>query len=208
MDVGFTAADAFNALLYPPMHVGTAAYLQSQYNGISNVLNNAGRAFIDRSKEIFNHYNSSAAIQFARNIVQTIKGTDAQYNSQYVVKLWDLAAMQKANLVMQRWMMANPNVRNLYHKQQLDGYSSTYVDVHGTVSGEAHYDYRRVQNGMVQFNEEDNTWKAVEYFEELDAADRELTFEEQLDIIASWGRQDHFLAVTKDDPTNPNGGKL
>lgn len=199
----FGAADAFDAHVYGESHPSTIQYLSNQVSNISDTITGAGRQFIERSKQAFEHFNGSNAINFARKVVQSVKNV---FNTKHVVKLWELDDMQKASMVMQRWIMANPSVRDLYHRQQLDGYSDTYIDIHGSVTKEDHYDYRRVMNGVMVETPDD--WYSKEYLDEILDGDRELLHEEQVDIIHTWNAMDLILALGQEDPTSPSGGSL
>jgi hypothetical protein len=198
------ATDAFDALCYGQSHPSTLQFLQNQASFIADTVTQQGRAFLDRSRQAFEVFNGSAAIDFARKISSTVKGL---FESKHIVGLWELEAMQKASITMQRWVMANPTVRKLYHEQKLDGYSDTYSDVHGTDIADSHYDYRRVMDGVMQFEDNDE-WFVKEYIEDLLDGDRDLTHSEKVDIIHTWNKMDLILALGKDDPTSPVGGKL
>jgi hypothetical protein len=108
---------------------------------------------------------------------------------------------------MQRWVMANPMVRELYHKQRCDGYSSTYTDVSPGDIKENHYDYRRTTDGvMLETTEGDYVTKW--YIEELLPSDRHLTNSEKIDIINTWTVVNNALMMKELDPTCNNGGML
>jgi hypothetical protein len=170
----------------------------------SSTLMDAGRAFMQRSREAFEHYNGTAAMRFVREVVQSIQGTAPVA---HIGTLFELKEMQGASLLMQRWIMANPVVREQYHKQQLDGYSETYVDVNPGDIGEAHYDYRRVMDGTLVFDAEGD-WICKQYLDKLHEGDRDLFHEEQVDIQQTWTAMDLVMHLGKDDPTSASGGML
>jgi hypothetical protein len=76
--------------------------------------------------------------------------------------------------------------------------------------GDDNYDYRRVNQGMVNFDglEEDDGWKCTQYGEELKPGDIELDILQQIDIKDTWRWEEYLLALGKDDFTDKNGGKL
>lgn len=204
MSYAFGAADAFDALVYPQQHPDTVRFLQNQVSNIANTLTDAGRAFMQRSREVFEQYNSSAAMRFAREVMQSVKGA---FETPCIKPLWTVNEMQNASLLMQRWIMANPTVRKMYHAQRCDGYSDTYVDMAPGVIGEDHYDWRRVMDGAIVFDE-DGDWKSTQYLDELIEGDRDLLHEEKVDILNTWNEMDVIIALSKDDPTSPGGGSL
>lgn len=202
----FTADDAFNAFIYPEKNAGGLQYLKNQFNNFTGVLTNTANSFIQASREQFERFNSHAAIEFARNVVKSVMGK-AEVTTDRITTLWEINQFQGASLQMQRWVMANPTVREYYHDQRCEGYSDTYVDVQPKLRGEEHYDYRRVMDGMVQYDEEDN-WFAKIYCEELIEGDRDLTHGEKTDILYTWSKLEYLMALGKDDPTSPEGGFL
>lgn len=202
----FTADDAFNAFIYPEKNAGGLEYLRNQFNNFTGVLTNTANSFIQSSREQFERFNSNAAIEFARNVVKSVIGK-AEVTTDRVTTLWEVNQFQGASLQMQRWVMANPVVREVYHDQRCDGYSDTYFDAQPKVRGEGHYDYRRVMDGMVQYDEDGN-WFAKIYFEDLLEGDRDLTHGEKTDIAYTWSKLEYLMALGKDDPTSPEGGFL
>lgn len=202
----FGAADAFDALCYGETHPNTVQFLANQVSHVTDTLTQAGRAFIEKSKEMFQHYNGTEAMRFARGVLSKVKGI---FDTQRVSTLWELAEMQDASITMQRWIMANPHVRAMYHAQKCDGYSDTYVDVEPGQLGEDHYDYRRVMDGQFVFNpSEDVDWKSVQYLDRMKEGDRDLLHEEQVEILRGWDAMDLLMALGQDDPTSAVGGSL
>jgi hypothetical protein len=204
MQLSYGATDAFNAMLYRDTNPETASFLQNQIEAARNLFTNAGQAFVDRAHQAFHHYNSSEALRFARKAVAAVQGA---FEVPRIQEYTTLSQIQNASLLMQRWMMANPTVREMYFKQRCDGYSDTYVDMEPARFGDEHYDYRRVMNGIVEF-EADGGWKTTQFFEDLREGDRELILEEQVAITSSWTVMNVLMAMGKDDPTSPVGGKL
>jgi hypothetical protein len=102
---------------------------------------------------------------------------------------------------MQRVVMANPVVRQMYTQQRVEGYEGSYIDAYPGTIRDNHYDYQRVMNGLVVFNEKDD-WSATTYFEELEENDNELNLFEQTDVVDSWKHLEALLKQGKDDPTS------
>jgi hypothetical protein len=204
MQLTYGAQDAFNALVYGEQNPQTTNHLRSQFERATNLLGDAGRRFYESALSTFEHYNSNAAINFARTAIQNLTG--GNIDVQRVVYLHEVEQLRAATQLMQRYLMANPVVRERYLDQRLDGYSETYVNVHGTDVGWHHYDYRRVVEGVGQTDKEgDEHW--TEFFDELHEGDRHLTLSEKIDIMDSWSAQNVLLALCE-DPTDPEGGKL
>lgn len=201
----FTADDAFNAFVYPEKHPSGVQFLRDQFNNFTGVLTNTANDFIQASKQQVELFTSHAAIDFARNILKSFTGTNT-VSTDRVLSLFELDQFQGASIQMQRWIMSNPTVRQLYHEQRCDGYSDTYVDIDPGLMGEDHYDYRRVMDGVMHIT--DDNWHAKVYLEELRAGDRDLTHGEKVDIASTWSKLEYLIALNKEDPTSADGGYL
>jgi len=183
---------------------GTIEFMKSTFNNISNTLTSGGREFFSNAKDIFEEYNGSRALQLAKAALSKMNNAFVRND---VHSIWDIDKFQNAPIVMQRWIMAEPTVRQKFHEQQCDGYSNQYVDVSPGEIGESHYDYRRVMNGMV-VTSDDGPEKVTHYLDELEEGDRELRFDEQLDILNTWERVAFLMNAGGDDPTSSWGGSL
>lgn len=204
MQLQYGATDAFDALAYGESHPGTVEFLRNQYDNVAGLITDAGRAFFDRSRQTFEHFNSNAALNFARKVVQKLAGSDISVDR--ISFLSDLQQLQKATLTMQRWNMANPVIRQRYLDQRLDGYSDTYINIHGTDIGWYHYDYRRAVEGLGWTDKEGHEhW--TQFDDELLDGDRRLMLSEQVDIKDTWSIQNALLKFG-DDSTDPEGGQL
>jgi hypothetical protein len=203
---GFTADDAFNAFVYPEKHPSGVQFLKNQFNNFTGVLTTAAQDFLQASRQQVERFTGSAALEFARNVVKSVMGTN-NITTEMIVTLFDLNQMQGASLPMQRWIMTNPTVREYYHLQRCEGFVDTYVDVEPGLVGEEHYDYRRVMDGVMQ-DAEDGGWYAKIYVEDLKEGDRDLSHGEKVDILQTWSRLEYLMALNKEDPTSPEGGYL
>jgi len=201
----FTADDAFNAFVYPEKHPSGIQYLKEQFNNFTGVLTNTANDFIRASRQQVEKFTSHAAVDFARNMLKSFVGNNT-VTTDRVTTLFEINQFQGASIQMQRWVMANPVARELYHAQRCEGYIDTYVDVEPNSIGEKHYDYRRVMDGVMVI-EEDN-WYFKCYLDELKEGDRDLTHGEKTDILQTWSRLEYLIALNKEDPTSADGGFL
>ncbi len=196
--------DVMNALIYPDQNPVNMGYFQQAVYGVNDRLTEVGRQFMSGAKEIYEKVNSSEALRIARAAIRAAKG---MFHPNQIVPLETIEDLQSAQPMMQRWIMAQPDIRHLYHEQRCDGFSETYVDLAPNDIGESHYDYRRVMNGMVQ-EDERGSWFVREYPDELVEGDRELIFGERTDIIKTWDLIQMFVEAGEQDPTDPYGGNL
>lgn len=192
--------DMFNARVYSENHPNTVNFIENQFQNASHAIATAGQQFMAQARERYETFNGSDAMRMARAAVRQLS---SHWDRNVIRPLVNVPQLQQAPIVMQRYLMAEPTTRRAYHRQQCDGYSETYYDVQPGAVGEDHYDYRRVMNGMLQDEGDDDDWCYVEYLDDLHEGDRELHFEEQIDIRRSWVHQLDAMLAKGDDPTSP-----
>lgn len=202
MNVIYAGTDGFDAMLYPEQSYLNTEYIQSQFENFSSTLNDIGRQFIQGAKDVYEEINNSQAMIIARNALRAVKG---MFNQNTIIPLSALEDFQIAQPIMQRYIMANPVIREIYNNQRCDGYQDTYVDIQPGYIGENHYDYRRVMNGLAV--ETEDSWEINFYPDELLEGDSELTHIQQVDILSTWRVMEMFISEGK-DPTNIYGGKI
>lgn len=195
---------AFNELAYAPRDQSTIEYLKESAMNLSQNLTDTGRMFMDTTRQQWSHFFGDNALRAARAAVRTVQ---TMWDSDVIKQLTTIAQMQHAPVVMQRYIMANPVIRGMYLAQQLDGYSDTYQNIHGSDIGHAHYDYRRMMNGIVE-EREDGGWEAWTFFDELLEGDHELTFDQQGELIDSCSNIIREIRKRRDDPTSKYNASL
>jgi len=192
----------FDSVLYANQNPANAIYIQNQLQNFSSSLNEVGAKFLAASRDIYNNLNSSVVADAARLAMRTAAGLFLNY----IAPLTTMNSFQTAAPIMQRWVMANPNVRELYHNQLCNGYADTYVDYHPEDVGENHYDYRRVMDSVIVDNDEGSSVKY--YLDNLIDGDKELTPYEKFDILSTWNILEAFITAGKEDPTSPYNDML
>ena len=196
------SCNPFDAILYQNQHPNNQLYFQNQVNNFSNTLTDLGRSFITESKVIHDQIYSSVAAAAARAALRASAGM-----FQMVIRpLNEIDEFRAASVLMQRWVMANPEIRNLYHRQECAGYDGSYVDMFPKDKGEDHYDYRRVMSGVV-VDTKDGSY-ARHYLDDLVEGDAELTHNEKVDILSTWDIMNMYIKAGKEDPTDPMCGNL
>lgn len=197
MNVVYGGTEAFNAIVYQNQHPSNYEYFKNQVSNISSTLDEVGKRFFNNAQVLYDQINSSEAMRIARAAVNQVKTIFQENTIHYIDKLENL---QNACVVMQRWIMANPTVRQQYHLQKCDGYSDTYVDMQPDAIGQKHYDYRRVMNNVIQ--DEDDSWVVRCYPDELHHGDRELQAHEKFKILSTWEIINLYMEKGEKDPTS------
>lgn len=203
MQIIYGGAEAWDALAYGHQNPINLGYFQNQIENFSNTLTDIGKQFHADAASIYERFNGSEAMQALRNVTKMAK---TLFQPNIVTAITTVENLQIAPLIMQRWIMACPEVRTVYNQQRCDGYSDTYFDSQPKAIGDNHYDYRRVMDGVVKEDEEG--WSVKFYPDELVEGDRNLLFDEKVDILSTWDSLKYFMEAGDKDPTNPYGGSL
>lgn len=203
VQVVYGTSEDFDALIYGANHPTTIQYLQNQATNFSQTLTDAGRNFISSTQHLFEKLNGSDAMRLAR---AALRKAGSAFQRDEVRSIWEMGEMQNAPFTMQRWIMANPVVREKYNAQLCDGYSGTYVDMFPGTRGMDHYDFRQVMDSQLVENEDG--WEIHHYFEDLIEGDRQLSFDEKIDILSTWDIVAAMMKEGGEDPTSVFGSKL
>lgn len=199
-----------NLLVSGEPHQDTLSYLSYQADRIAQYAQQTGSQWAQRAVESFNYFSSHDSLRHARAALQKVK---SYFQSDIIRELRTIEDFQTATPLMQRFLMADPWARKMYHAGRIEGYAGSYVDPYPGVRGIDDYNYRRVMDGRVQMvapTEEDpeGTWFIEEYWGDLQEGDVDLTLGQQNAILSSW-RQARYLVLTGlDDPYSSTGGKL
>lgn len=198
--------EVYEWALYPEQHPSTYQYITNQFQSISHTLLESGRQFIETSKAMVDKFYDTSVERAARAATRAIRNL---LHPNSIQRFTQLEEFQAAAPLMQRYIMSEPYIREKYHQQLCSGFAGAYVDMEPGFLREQHYDWRRVHDGIVRFEGEgeNEEWVSTTYFEDLRGNDRDLTFDEQIDIL-----QVHeiakLFAERGQDPTCPYSGKI
>lgn len=180
-------------------------WLMQKTSAVQGALSNTGQAFFNRAREMYQMVSETQALQMLRNL----RGkSDSVWTSNHIQCLHTLAQLQTAGPIMQRWVMAQPDIRERYLNQTLEGYGESYTNYHGDAVGEHHFDYRRVMHGVVEVLDGERDFRIRHYFDYMGEEERDLTLHERLDILNTWDWVKHYLDEGGEDPTSPYGAQL
>lgn len=196
----------FDAIAFGVPTQANLNFLEERLTHFSSAMSEAGEAFIQRGLQVFEKYGGSEAIRLAKAAVRSVQHA---FDGDVVRGLTTIGQIQQAGQKMQRWIMACPEVRQMFHRQQCDGYSNSYVDVAPDSVGKEHYDWRRVNTGIVVEtpDDPDYEWSNMCYLDES-ADDVELSLQEKMDVLSTWDIIKTMMVPGKEDPTSPYCDKL
>ena len=204
MNYSLGAGESWEAVVYGEVPRASIDFLAKQYDTYSAPLTEFGKKFFDSSKKAFSMFHSSEAMALARKALSKL---DADYQTDHVMSFTKLSHFQRAAPVMQRWVMANPKARGMYHRQQCSGYQDSYHDHEPGLLGKDHFDYRRVVDGVMFFDEGGRGYYETHDEPGIEDCDR-LMPAEQDTILLGWGKLEYLLAMGLDDPTSSEGEML
>ena len=157
---------------------------------------------MESARETFNDFMDSAAVRRTRAALRTIQhATDADI----IRTLQTIGDFQQAGSVMQRWVMAEPVTRARWQSGACEGYAESYVDIEPGALGKDHYDWRRVNDGIIDDSGSD--WEATTYFDELLDENDDLDIVQKAYILRTWDILKQGMKG-KDDYTSPLNASL
>lgn len=181
----------------------TSNWLQDRtYNLMQNVSSTTAGWF-NKARTFYQTISESDALQALRNL--TAKA-DTSWMGNNIHYCNSIEQIQTANPIMQRYIMAEPRLRDLYLNDSVEGYAGSYTNYHGTAVGVNHYDYRRVMDGMGIVTDTHLEWN--DFYEIVPEEDKELSLFEKVDIIRTWNLVNRELDAHEMDPTSPIGNLL
>lgn len=184
-------------------------YFENQYGTMmamaSTVGNTALQQIYSIAQQTYNYVMDTRPWELAEALQRQ---TTHLFDPNGIRPLTALSELQTAKPVMQRWIMANPEIRQMWQANKIDGYSATYEDAQPGTIGASHYDYRLATSGMTTLDEETADWQAVTFTEELVEGDRAPSFLEKCDIAISWASCMHQMHTQQYDPTSVWNNKL
>lgn len=208
MQVITGGARTFSALAYQNQHPENQNYfaqkLQNFTQTFGDAVGNVAGGFMSNAGELFDKFYGSEAVRLAKAAVRKVKSI---WERDDIRELFGIGEIQQAKLIMQRWIMAEPVYRQMYHEQRCDGFSNSYVDLEPGAVGDAHYDYRRVMDGLLVDDEEEG-WSMTHYIEDLREGDVDLELDEQLTILSVWDVVRMHAKAGGEDPGSVYGDKL
>jgi hypothetical protein len=201
-------ARTFSALAYQNQHPENQNYfaqkLQHFTQTFGDTVGSVAGGFMSNAAELFDKFYGSEAVRLAKAAVRKVKSI---WERDDIRELFGIGEIQQAKPIMQRWIMAEPTYRQMFHDQRCDGFSNSYVDMEPGVVGEAHYDYRRVMDGLLVDDEEEG-WNMTHYIEDLKEGDVDLELDEQLTILSVWDVVRMHAKAGGEDPGSVYGDKL
>jgi hypothetical protein len=197
--------NAFDHMLYGAPNQEVQQFVTNLQQNVTSMLTQEGLNFVQQTRQDWSKFFGEEAARLARAGVRRIASL---WDDNSIKQLVGVAQLQHAPIVMQPFIMAQPEIRQAYFDQQIDGYSDTYVNEHGKDIGEDHYHYQCVMSGIVEDTEDGEEWRSVTYFQEYDDPADQLNFDQKIDILCTWNELLTRYKTGRDDPTSRYNSSL
>lgn len=181
------------------LDLGTQSWLGERSDALRSTISNTATSFFNQAASLYSMISTSDAVQALRNLTVKVENV---WQSNVITHLQTLQQLQCAPLVMQRFIMAQPDIRKMYLNGEVSGYGDSYENLHGDGIGAKHYDWRRVMDGIGVVTDEG--YQFTQYVEDT-REDTELTVFEKVDVLRSWHMASTELSKGEQDPTSPEG---
>lgn len=193
------SSDTVHLAMFGDNSNNVARYINTQLESLGNFASNVGNSLYETLQESLNKVTSNLRKNQIREELVGQQFQEIRFEFEELTTFRDL---QLANPLMQRWVIAHPELKQHYLDQNINGYENSFVNTSGRFSGEEDYDYRLVMNGIIRTDSETNEDYSTQYFDPLRGDDRELEFFGEQDVIlGSWNTIDHYLGNSKYDFT-------
>jgi hypothetical protein len=194
-------SSALDYMMFGDNRSKVSNYIQQQINELRTY---APRFFEGIKDVVYNTYNYLTNEFLFTKTLQHLQDNNINIHNQEIFEYLSYEAVRDANITMQRYIMAYPQLRELYLNNKIDGYSETYVNMFNDDIGDSHYDYRKVMDGVIVSTE--NGFKFTHYNDELLPGDKPLSFVDRMTILRVWDEIDFLLNGTNYDFTNKTDG--
>ncbi len=183
----------------------TLQYFQSTLRDPMQATTEIGRQLAEQSQRAFEFYSGHDAINAARAAIRQI---DHMFMPDDIREYQTVDQFQQAQYQMREYIMADPYIRDLYHRGQIEGYADYYVDTSPGDVGFTHLPYRKMVDGMVQIDDETDEHK-IQVFMFGDSPAEEVPFiGERIDLMNTMSQARMLLRQRIEDITSPTNARL
>lgn len=183
-----------NALLYRPPDNSIVDYFSNKLNHVIQYTQGLSNQFIDTTKKLYDKVYDSKVIERTKALLSM---SDYALSND-VITLVPYGHMSNANMVMQQYIMAYPEVQDLVKRNKCHGYQDTYFNIEPDTYGEDRYEYQRVMDGVLQFEDTEEGEGYLKHY--INSDEIELTTHEKLSVLDTWHNVSRMIAEGL-DPT-------
>lgn len=194
-----TTVDGLNYSLYGDQRQSNINYLAEQIRALPKNLGEFGQQTLQRAKEVMGFLTND----LLHSRIMSQVGRSNLIDESVIITPRTVEEFQNAGVFLQRYIMAHPDLRELYHEQNVAGYPDTYVDLDPNERGPGHYDYDLITDGMIMIDREADEVSVRFMDNHIQPSDREPSFEDKIETALTWDSIDWLLKETQFDFTSP-----
>lgn len=203
MGIFVGSAEAFDCGIYPEAPKSFTNYISQQVTNLANTGIGLSQQFIDMTKTMYNKYNNEAILAVAKQVALS---ANMLFDMNIIQALLTIEAIQLAKPMMQRYIMALPEITVLHNEQRIESYYGSFKDAEPGAVGIDRQDYRTITNGLYQEREDGSRHWTIHY-DVPDEDEVPLTFRDRMDIMDTWDVALQAIAQGI-DPTSITGEKI
>lgn len=198
-------AEYADALIYKQPDESVLSYITNSMNNILQHTKNLSQQFVNSMTSIYDRFNSDISRQTSKMFLNRVGSSLDQMTLHYI----RYEHLGLANLGMQPYILAQPELNNLFRKEMCYGYQDTYIPKQPNTYGEDLIEYKRVMDGVLQFEDNEEGLGFIKHYSQDDEKThgKDLTTYDQFSIIDTWHNVSRMLA-NKLDPSDPLLGEL
>lgn len=206
---GTTTVDT---LLFGVPNQNVINYVTNEFNNFISMIGDKGRSFYDSAINKIDDLINGDVINKAKAILKS--ATDVLSHIDIVKFTNKLEEFQTATPYMQRWLMAEESMYDMFKSQRCVAFqvddNTSWLDNDPGVEGRFRYDSMLINTGMVNFNNDDKSFSVTEFelHDEMQLRNESpLTFSEKATILDMHSWVKYYISQGK-DPSDPLGGLL
>lgn len=198
---------ASRALIYGEKSSQVLDVLERNLERFREDVGEVGRHFYERAADVYERFNGSAALRYARMVRNQVRGL---FRPDTIRTFTDIGDMQQAGPVGRRWLMASEFAYERFQQQRISAWEGTWVDPEPGVPARERRDWRMVNHGLVHDVEdnEDYGWKVTFHFDDLEPGEKPLTIDQKDTILDNQARFEAFVLLGEEDPSSKHGDSL
>lgn len=193
--------DDFLRSMESPILQQTKDYMQVSVNNFAQAVKGVKSVLTD-VRDIFKEEYSVVKLAAIDKLRSKLEST---WENDTIRRLEDIPTVLNAGPVMQKYIMANQLVRELYQQDRLEGYDGTYIDENPGKIGDNDPVYQRVMTGLL-YETEEKKWAYKNYMH-FDGS--KLSINDKVIITNVWNMvEDHINNGDGTDPTSNDRGLI
>lgn len=196
----------YEALTTVPMSYNANLFLNNMYTQWQQQMSPMQQTFYNNLGSMYSYMTPDEMLRIQQ---QTLQKHDDLWRDHMVCVYSTMVHFQNASPVMMPYIMAMPELSQLFAAGQVDGYVSTgFKAVDANKVGMDRYHYRRAIDGLYMEDPTTGDFNAIVMYEDvLDPSD-ELSRLQQADIQRTWDAARVLLHTQEMDFTSKTGGRL